>query len=173
METADIWPETVLLLIESDGRCLGAARIDGDEISVVLSTEANGMGPALQRSIDAVSAPAAIPMPHRVLFAPGETIFSALDPADSLMSVRAGAVWFCGSALGAGERLGESAVVPGGRRFADAAAGSEGAEVCAIPAPKLQALMEDEPMLRIQLGMALSVRMAGLIVDGVRAKMSA
>ena len=31
-ELADVWPETVLLLVESEDRCLGCARIDGHRI---------------------------------------------------------------------------------------------------------------------------------------------
>jgi hypothetical protein len=172
-ELADVWPETVLLLVESEERCLGCARIDGTQIDVVVSEEGAWIEPALRRSIAALDAPVVLPAPIRVLFAPGERIFSAMDPAASLMVIDRGTASYCGSELSPGARLGESAVVPDGLRFADAVAGRSGAEIGVLPAAQLHALLAAEPMLRLQLTMALSERMAGLVAEGVRAKMSA
>lgn len=170
---ADAWPETQVLIVVSEGRCLGTAQIDGEAISVVLSDEGAWTEAALGRSIAALRRPVALPMPVRMLFAPGEVVFRCLDPADALMEVVEGVVWTGGEPVAATGRLGESAVIPHGRRFADAVAGSGGAEVCAIPSSQLHALMDAEPMLRIQLGHALSARLAGIISSEGRAKMSA
>ena len=173
MAMADAWPETVLLVVASQGRCLGGARIDGDMVDVVLCEEAVGIRSALQRSIAALGEPAALPMPERWLFASGERIFSARASADSLMAVSEGVVWQCGQALHSGARFGESASLPGGQRFADAVAGIDGAEVTAISSGALQCMMAEEPMLRIQLNLALSERMAGLLSGRRWTKMSA
>jgi len=172
-ELADVWPETVLLLVESEDRCLGCARIAGTQVDVVMSEEGAWSEPALRRSIAALESPAVLPTPIRVLYGPGERIFSAMEPAASLMVVQQGSASHCGSELSSGARLGESAVVPGGLRFADAFAGPSGAEVGVLPAAQLHALLAAEPMLRIQLTMSLSEHMAGLVAAGVRAKMSA
>lgn len=172
-ELADVWPETVLLLVESEDRCLGCARIDGTHVDVVMSEEGAWIEPALRRSIADLEAPVVLPTPIRVLFAPGERIFSAMDPAASLMVIHRGTASHCGSELSQGARLGESAVVPDGLRFAGAVAGQRGAEIGVLPATQLHALLAAEPMLRLQLTMALSERMAGLVAEGVRAKMSA
>lgn len=172
-ELADTWPETVLLLVESEERCLGCARVDGARVDVVMSEEGAWIEPALRRSIADLDAPMVLPTPIRVLYAPGERIFSAMETAASLMVIQQGTASYCGSELALGERLGESAVVPGGLRFSDAVAGPSGAEIGVLPAATLHALMAAEPMLRMQLTMALSERMAGLVAEGVRAKMTA
>ncbi len=173
MSVEDAWPETRLLLAESEGRCLGAARVDGERVSVTLCLEAAFIEDALRRSVQALSAPAVLPMHRRLLLAPGEVIFRAMDDADTLMEVVGGTVCAAGQQLGAGERLGVSAVIPGGRRLADAVAGVGGAEVRAIAAGTLHAMMAEEPMLRIQLGHALSERLVRAISARGQAKISA
>ena len=170
---SDAWPETQVLIVTEEGRCLGTAQVDGEAVTMVLSDEGTWLQAALERSIAALTQPVVIPMPIRMLFAPGEDVFQRLESADSLMEVVDGQVWYGSETLGSGSRLGVSAVIPDGRRFTDAVAGSGGAEVCAIPTGQLHALMAEEPMLRIQLGHALSTQIAGLIPGERRAKMYA
>jgi CRP-like cAMP-binding protein len=92
---------------------------------------------------------------NKQTIAQGDLIFKAGDPADTLFVVQAGEIELMDAAsgavfatVGAGQSLGEQALVPGGIRGATARAKTE-VQLLQITATELQDLMEKQtPVLR-------------------------